>query len=74
MDQNGHSCLSENEGRAQWHSDSDTDVSAEFALKVIEDHVNRGYLIVDEKRSKLVSKGELKGDSSVLLMPPIVGG
>ena len=74
MDQNGHSCLSENQGHAQWHSDAETDVSEEFGLTVIADHVSRGYLIVDERRSKIVSKGELKPDSEVLLMPPIVGG
>lgn len=74
MDQNGHSCLSDNGGTPQWHTDSETDVSEEFGLKVIEDHLGKGYFLVDEKRSKIVSKGELKPDSEVLLMPPIVGG
>lgn len=74
MDEKGHSCLSEKGGQANWHTGRDSDVSFEFGKSVVNDYVQKGYFIVDEARSKIVSVKELRGESDILLMPPIVGG
>ena len=74
MDENGHSCLSESCGQVDWHTGRDTDVSFEFGKHVIDDYLQKGYFIVDEARSKIINVGELRGESNVVMMPPIMGG
>jgi len=75
LDRNGHSCLVDNRGTAQWVVDSVVDVSAPFGAAVVRDYMEKGYLVVDEQRGRLLqSVKELKAKSDIVLMPPLEGG
>jgi|APFre7841882590_1041340.scaffolds.fasta_scaffold674861_1 hypothetical protein len=73
MDNNGHSCLAEKNGMAEWVP-GDADVSLDLAENVVRQHLKDGYLLVDEEAKSIVGPEKLKGGSSFVLMPPVVGG
>ena len=73
MDGSGHSCLAEKNGMAEWVPD-DADVSLDFAETVVRQHLNNGFMLVDEMSKSIVGPEKLKGGSSFVLMPPVVGG
>ena len=55
--------------------DAVVDVSADFGAAVVRDYMEKGYLAVDEQRNRLLrSVKELKDNSEIVLMPPLVGG
>lgn len=74
MDQNGHSSLIERDHGPDWIVDGNPDVSLDVGRKVVEDYLSKGYILVDQRRSKVIQKSELNQESEVVLMPPIVGG
>ena len=72
MDTNGHSCLAEKNGMADWVPD-DADVSVDFAETVVRQHLNNGFMLVSEESKSIVGPGKLK-EGSYILMPPVIGG
>jgi len=76
LDKNGHSCLAENQGAAQWDPEaSGIDVKVEFGRRVAKEYMDQGYLVVDEGSNQILKTvRELKANSEILLMPPVTGG
>lgn len=73
MDLNGHSCLAEKNGMEAWVPE-DADVSLDFAESIIRQHINGGYMLVDETSKSIVQPEKLRSDTTYILMPPIIGG